>query len=146
MCGLVARVVAASVAPACAPEGVQAFLQYAQPESLAKRVRAGRLVLVATDGSLIVGMIEVHSYRHIALLFVDEHKQRQGIGRELLRRALVICRGYNPFATEMTVHALPTAVTAYTHFGFQPRGPSQVRQGIAFVPMARTVRTGAVGS
>jgi GNAT superfamily N-acetyltransferase len=41
-------------------------------------------------------MIEVRNSEHVALLFVDKAFQQRGIAKELLHRALNICRNNDP--------------------------------------------------
>jgi predicted GNAT family N-acyltransferase len=82
-----------------------------------------------------VGAIEVRDYNHISLLFVHMAHQRQGIARELLRRALAICCRYRPSLRQVDVNSSPNAVVAYARLGFRQRGPEQIKNGIRFVPM-----------
>jgi GNAT superfamily N-acetyltransferase len=60
------------------------------PQRLAASIEQGR-VLVATEGGSVVAYLqlvgaEVHS------MAVAEHRQRQGLGRELMQRAIAECR------------------------------------------------------
>lgn len=132
---LVARVFRADVAPHYSQEGIDEFLTYASPDALLNRSRQNHFVLVARVEEGIIGAIEVRNHSHISLLFVDSAYQRQGIAKELLRRALQRCQAHDPDLQAFTVNASPNAVGAYEQFGFQAQGPLQVRHGIAFVPM-----------
>jgi GNAT superfamily N-acetyltransferase len=137
---LVARVFDRHVAPLFSEEGVQEFLRYVSPDALRQRSNSNHFVLVARAGQDIVGAIEVRNHNHVSMLFVDTASQRQGIARELLRRALVICRGHRPHGREIDVNSSPNAVPAYERLGFRPKGPEQIEQGIRFVPMVLDLR------
>jgi ribosomal protein S18 acetylase RimI-like enzyme len=133
---LVDRVFHHDVAPLYSPEGGAEFLRYATASGLRDRQRRGHIVLVAIQQGLLAGMIELRGYGHISLLFVDLTRQREGIGRQLLREALRLCRAQPSPAVEITVNSSPNAVEAYRRFGFQPTGEFQVKNGIGFVPMS----------
>jgi predicted GNAT family N-acyltransferase len=135
VCDLVARVFEAFVEPGFSSEGVQEFLGYAEPDALARRVQDNHFVLVAVTGDEIVGMIEVRSHDHVSLLFVDARVHRRGIGRELLQRALAICRHNRPDLQQVDVNSSLFAVPVYKRLGFRQVGPEQVKNGIRFVPM-----------
>jgi GNAT superfamily N-acetyltransferase len=142
VCRLVNRVFQTFVAPQYSQEGVAQFLGYSQPEAMAARTRANHFVLVAqTDGTL-VGAIEIRHCSHISLLFVDGRFQKQGIARELIRRALELCTGDLADPNTMTVNSSPNAVSAYQRLGFQLSGPEQTVNGIRFVPMALSIPAG----
>lgn len=131
---LAARVFTEVVAPGYADEGVREFLRYASADRLLERSQADHFVLVAEDHGELVGLIEMRHSEHVAMLFVA-HPGR-GVGRELLRRAVALCRHAVPGLARVTVHAAPGAVEAYTRFGFTPSEPERVKNGIRFVPMA----------
>jgi len=127
------------VAPDYGDEGIQTFSRFVQPDALADRLSRGALFLVAAAGQTIVGMIEMRSYNHVTLLFVDSAYQRRGISRELLRRALDICRQHRPDVQQITVNSSPYAVDIYRKLGFEQSAPPQEQQGIIFVPMTLTI-------
>jgi GNAT superfamily N-acetyltransferase len=130
------------VAPLYAREGVAAFKKFIAPDLMSERLAAGNIVWVAASGSKIVGVIEMRENRHIALLFVDASCQRQGIARELIRRAVAVCRERAPGLHTIAVNASPNAVPAYCKLGFQPAGEEQTVNGIRFIPMARVLDGG----
>jgi GNAT superfamily N-acetyltransferase len=135
---LVAQVFMQFIAPLYAPEGVSEFLQYASPTAMSRRLHHEHFVLVAEHRDKIVGMIEVRDHDHISLLFVDGAHQRQGIARQLVKRALEVCLKRNPRLRAFTVYASPNAIGAYERLGFRATGPEQERNGMRFVPMALT--------
>jgi GNAT superfamily N-acetyltransferase len=133
--GLISRVFHRHVAPLFAEEGVREFLTYVAPGAIQERANSNHVVLVARAGQHIRGVIEVRDYNHVSLLFVDTASQRQGIGRELLRRAMAICHRHRPDLREIDVHSSPNAVPAYERLGFHRQGPETTKNGIRFVPM-----------
>ena len=86
-----------------------------------------------------VGMIATRSEgAHIALFFVEEAFQRQGIGKALFQRILPDAPG-----SVITVNASPFAVPVYQRLGFTAQAGEQVRDGIRFTPMRYEARTQA---
>ena len=136
VCSLVTRVFNSFVAPQYSQEGIEEFLKFADPNAMSARTQANHFVLVAEKNDDIVGMIEMRDGEHICLLFVDEAYHRQGIARELLRKALETCARSQPGQATITVNSSPNAIEAYRHLGFQSTGHEQTRNGIRFVPMA----------
>ncbi|MBQ6381115.1 MAG: GNAT family N-acetyltransferase [Clostridia bacterium] len=67
--------------------------------------------------------------KHIALFFVEEAYQGQGIGRQLFEEAK--CDG-------MTVNASPYAVKIYRKLGFADTDKEQSVNGLRFTPMVYT--------
>jgi GNAT superfamily N-acetyltransferase len=79
----------------------------------------------------LVGMIATRSGgSHIALFFVEEACQRQGIGKALFQRMLTDAHG-----SAITVNSSPFAVPVYQRFGFTAISEEQVLDGIRFTPM-----------
>ncbi len=124
------------VAPEYSHEGIEEFMEYIQPDELASRAQKNHFSLIAELGSEIVGVIEVRNYSHVALLFVDSRFQRRGVGTELLRKALEICRRSESNLSQVSVNASPNSITAYERMGFTPTDVDQCVNGIRFVPMA----------
>ena len=145
VCSLVARVFGTFVAPQYTQEGVDEFLRYAEPEAMAARARANHFVLLAEMDGRLVGMIEVRNCDHISLLFVEGEFQKQGVARDLVRRAIQRCMLNRSKLGRVTVNSSPNAVEAYKHMGFRPLGPEQTANGIRFVPMAVDAKTAGGG-
>ncbi len=123
------------VAPQYDNEGITEFRKYAHPDALADRLKQGNIVELAVVEGKIAGVIEVHENRHIALLFVEKAHQRQGIARELLSRAIEICRKRKPDLKKITVNSSPNAAGAYHKIGFTDTEGEKVVNGIRFIPM-----------
>ena len=132
---LVLRVFDEFVAPQFSQEGLQEFRNYADPHLFLLRSRWNHFVLLADTQKEIAGMIEMRCDGHVALFFVDRRFQERGVGGELLRRALEICRRKNPEVSKVTVNSSPNAVVAYERLGFCRAGPERTEDQVRFVPM-----------
>lgn len=80
--------------------------------------------------SKILGIIATRNKNHIALYFVDELYQGQGIGKKLYNKVSSL----NP-DNYFTVNASPYAKKIYEHMGFQLVEELQEVNGIKFYPM-----------
>ena len=69
------------------------------------------------------------------MLFVGKKFHRKGVGAELMRRSLEICRQKDKDLKEVSVSSCPYAVPIYEKMGFQQTEPEQIKNGIRFVPM-----------
>jgi GNAT superfamily N-acetyltransferase len=127
------------VAPDLTDEGVQEIRGFVAPDQIQERIAAGRFILVAQAGTTIAGMIEMRDFSHVTLLFVDEKFQRQGIARELLRRAVDMARKKKPSLTAITVASSSFAVEAYQRLGFESNGPEFTKNGVTAYPMILNV-------
>lgn len=133
VCKLVQHVFNELVGPDYEPEGVDEFFRFANAAKIAERVRAGGFVLVAEQSGQPVGVLEFGPPQRIRLLFVT--RREQGIGKELVRRAIAKARRKNPALSAVTVHSSPYAEPAYRKMGFRRSGDARVEHGIRFVPM-----------
>ncbi len=136
---LISRVFHQFVAPLYSDKGVTEFMKYIDPSILANRTNGDHLVHVAESHDEIIGIIETRDYSHISLFFITTEHQRQGVGRELLNRAVQKCISSNPELTEITVNSSPNAVSAYRSFGFTQQDKERTVNGMRFVPMALKV-------
>jgi len=135
VCTLVQAVFDRLVAPQFSQQGVDEFRKYVRPEALVERAREGHEVILALEGDVLLGMIEIREPKHISLLFVDEAHQGQGIGRELVSRALQHCDELNAGIASITVHASPNSVGFYRKVGFLHEGSERIENGIRYFPM-----------
>jgi GNAT superfamily N-acetyltransferase len=132
---LVARVFMEYIAPLYAPGGVREFFRYIDPDALRERCQKNHFSLIALHEETIVGIIMIRDSGHVSLLFVDKSFQGQGIGRELLNRAISVCRSKKPELNKLTVNSSPNSVAAYRKFNFQETASEQVIKGIRSIPM-----------
>jgi GNAT superfamily N-acetyltransferase len=140
VCDLVIRVFKEFIAHQYSQEGGREFLKYVQPELFLRRSQKNHFVLLATIHGKLVGMIEILNNRHVSLLFVDKRFQKRGIGRELLRRSLKICKleialKRSPELQEVSVNSSPNAIQIYEKMGFHQKVSEQVKNGIRFTQM-----------
>ena len=89
----------------------------------------------AFEEDKIIGMIATRDMNHIAMYFVDEKYQGQGIGRKLYD---TVCEVNTD--NFFTANASPYAKEIYEHMGFEcPQGMQQVN-GIKFYPMKGIIK------
>ncbi len=131
----VLKVFAEFIAPRYSDEGVAEFRKYVNVNALGDRFRSGNPIVLAESGAETVGVIEMRDDRHIALLFVEKAYQRQGIAKELVRRAIQTCRLRNRELKKITVNSSPNAFDAYRRIGFAGAREEKTVNGICFIPM-----------
>lgn len=135
VCSLVGRVFDEFNAKQYSEEGIRGFYHYINPSMLIRRSQANHFVCTAKTEKRMVGMIEVKAYAHISLLFVDRQFHGRGVGRNLIRTALLKCRNKKPDVENISVNSSPFAVPIYEKFGFCIMGPDRTENGIYFTPM-----------
>ncbi len=132
---LVKEVFDECVAPAYTQEGIEAFYTYADVKQLAKRSKTDHFTILAREGDRILGMIEIRTFNHVALFFVQGAFRNKGVGQALFKRAMAVIRKSNPDIGQVTVNSSLNAVPAYERMGFKVQSPKQCVDGIWFVPM-----------
>ncbi len=125
------------VFPDVTEEGADEFFRAAR-EMIYDRP-AGHFILVALCKGTLAGMIDVRSNDHICLFFVDRKFNRQGIGGQLVDRAIERCAGDGARASCIEVNSSLYAVPVYRKLGFHKTQPEQFVNGIRFVPLVRTL-------
>lgn len=140
VCDLALRVFDKFVASQFSSDGRQEFRSYADPHLLLLRSRWNHLVLLAVADDAIAGMIEVRDDGHVTLFFVDGEFQGEGVGGELLRRSLSICKSRKPDLLQATVNSSPNAVAIYERLGFRKTREERAEDHIRSVPMVLDLR------
>jgi len=135
VCKLVINCFNEFVAPGYTEDGIAEFLRYVAPESVRDRLTKNHFILLALDGNLIVGVIEVRNNNHISLFFVSKKYQNQGIGKKLHELAIEKCKILKPDISVIDVHSSPFAVPIYEKLGFVKVSDEQVVNGMRFTPM-----------
>lgn len=135
VCSLVEKVFNEFVVPDYGAEGITEFFKFANPLALAERACSEQVVVVAEQGSDLVGVIEMLKCEHIAMLFVSN--RGKGIAEELISRAIEECGKRQTEPKRISVNSSPFAEHIYSKMGFKQTGPPQEKNGIKFVPMAR---------
>lgn len=119
-----------SVANTLSAKGIATFSAIATPDAFLQRLNEDNQIWVAEQNATLIGVLELKEGRHIAMLFIDPHQQKQGIGRALLRVAAPHFR-----VDEITVKASLSSVGAYERFGFQCAGDVGEHAGLVFQPL-----------
>ena len=132
ICSLAIRVFKEFVAHQYSEQDKEAFLKYVEPKCLSKRFYEDSFVLVAAIKEKIVGMIELVSNSRISLFFVEGHLQKIGIGKELLKKSVEICRIKNPVLTEISVNSSPNAMDIYKKLAFSVMDSDKEKNSIRF--------------
>ena len=115
--------------------GAEEFLASISAEAQRGYIGSARYYyLVGEAENVVVCVIAIRDRTHVFHLFVARAFQRQGLARELWRRA---CQAVAPVgqSVEFTVNSSPMAVPVYRRFGFEQTSPQVEMHGIAFVPM-----------
>ena len=121
-------------APSFPSEGIGAFHAYLHPDHIGPLCRTGRLQFYAAyRESQMVGVLGLHGFSHISLLFVEGDCQGQGIGKALIRYALFLAK--KAWRASLSVHAAPYALGFYRGWWFEDTGPQAMRNGILYTPM-----------
>ena len=116
-------------------EGQSVFRMYCHSDSMRTRLTEGSsFCLVAIFKQNIIGMIEVRNGNHIALLFVDDRCHKNGIAKNLISLAIEKSK-----VTEIDVNSSPYAVDIYRRMGFEQLDDEQIRDGIRFIPMKKSI-------
>lgn len=124
------------VAPGYSYEGIETFKNFIQANEIRKAADSGRMFTICCwDGKILVGVISMRDGYHICLLFVKKDYHRQGIAKELLKRAINKCKKIRPDLTQITVNSSPYAANIYKRLGFEAVGDQTTRDGITYIPM-----------
>lgn len=118
-------------------EGIRNFYDFITDEHLYKSFLQGRYqMMVALDGSRIIGAASVRNYNHLSLLFVDEAYHLRGVGRNLMGR---MCEYLKQEEGEryMSLKAAPYAVGFYQKLGFHAVHEEEAISGIRVTPMEK---------
>jgi GNAT superfamily N-acetyltransferase len=126
VCSLARRVFDQFVAGDFPPEGVREFYSFADAIAMRERVRKGGTVLVAVEGTSVLGMLEIRDATHIAELFVEE--RGRGLGSHLVERARQLCLARSDGPVTMTVHSSLYAVPVYKKLGFETLKQAPIRR------------------
>ncbi len=115
------------VAPDYGLEGIETFKAFIRNNDQLEEHK----IYGAYEGNELVGVTALkNDGKHIALFFINEKWQRQGIGRRLFKEVV-----QNSGTKVITVNSAPSAVTFYEKLGFAATGSEQLASGIRYVPM-----------
>ncbi len=128
-----------SVAPHYLQRGNNEFYTYIDSSAIKNRLETNHWILMAENGSQLLGIIEVRDDKHVSMLFVKLDHQRKGIGKQLLEAAIKKANKSNPNLKKMTVHSSPNSLAAYERLGFKPVSQEKMVNGIRFTTMEKTI-------
>lgn len=118
-------------------EGIQNFFDFITDDELYTAFLRGHYqMMVAVDGSRIIGAGTIRNRNHLSLLFVDEDYHRRGVGRAIMNG---LCRYLKEEAGEqcMSLKAAPYAVDFYRKLGFHTVKPEEEYSGIRVTEMEK---------
>ena len=119
-------------APDYPEEGVEEFRRSIYDSEFVSKLE----IYGAFEENTILGMIATRNMNHIAMYFVDEKYQGQGIGRKLYD---TVCEVNTD--NYFTANASPYAKEIYEHMGFECQQEMQQVNGIKFYPMKGIIKT-----
>ena len=138
---LVNRVFSEFVAVDYSEQGRNTFESYLKVklQEVSASLKSGdkKIWAYCQDGE-ILGVIATQSASHISLMFVDKRYHRQGIARQLFDVALDWFK-QSKDVKQITVNSSPYAVKAYERLGFVKTAEQQEKDGVIYIPMARTL-------
>lgn len=118
-------------------EGIRNFFDFITDDDLYVAFLKGDYqMMVAAEGSRIIGAGTIRNKNHLSLLFVDEEYQRKGIGKAIING---LCRYLKEEAGEryMSLKAAPYAVEFYHKLGFYTVKPEEEYSGIRVTAMEK---------
>ena len=122
-------------------EGIENFYKYIDEKSIRTKIDSGEMVVLVarTTYNQIIGTIAVTADNHISLLFINKDFQRKGIGTNLLKFAINVCKYNDESIKEITVNSSPFAIDFYHKYGFEDMDELKVKDGIIYLPMTLNV-------
>lgn len=119
-------------------DGVESFYDFIEESYIKKQLKSGNMIILVarTTYNKVIGVIGISLENHISLLFVDKKFHRKGIGTNLVKYAINVCKYNDEDIMEITVNAAPYAIKFYRNFGFKALSEMQECDGIKFMPMA----------
>ena len=132
---LISEVYDEFVAPGYTAEGNAFFHAFIEPASILKRHERQNNLLLAFNGGILAGMIEMRDNNHVSLLFTRKEFMGKGIARELLREGILVCLSRKASTPKIYVHASPYSIPIYERLGFQASGLLMQNNGITYLPM-----------
>lgn len=118
-------------------EGIRNFFDFITDDNLYMSFLKGDYqMMVAVDGSRVIGAGTIRNKNHLSLLFVDEEYHRKGIGRAIING---LCRYLKEEEGEryMSLQAAPYAVDFYHKLGFHTVKPEEEYSGIRVTAMEK---------
>ena len=120
--------------------GIKTFQHFIEYHAMLDKMESGEMKFWGCyQNSYMVGVIAIRPIQHISLLFVRGQFHHLGVASRLVRMAISDIREGKPEIPYVTVNSSPYAVEFYKKIGFKPLGPEEIRDGIRFTSMRRTL-------
>lgn len=119
-------------------DGVENFYNFIEESTIKNKIDSGEMIILVarTSYNQIIGAIAVSSENHINLLFIKKDFQKKGIGTNLLKFAINVCKYNDKYLDKITVNSSSFAIEFYHKYGFEDLDEMQKKDGIEFLPMA----------
>lgn len=119
-------------------EGVESFYKFIDEKYIKKQLKSGNMIILVarTNYKEVIGAAGISVENHISLLFVDKKFHKKGIGTNLLKFAINVCKYNDEYIEKVTVNSSPYAIDFYRKYGFEDLSKLQECDGIKFLPMA----------
>lgn len=135
--GLVWDVFSEYQADECGQEGIDEFWGKIDYEYLLQRAGDGEVRFWgAFDEGMMVGVCMLREPCHVELLYVDGKYQGQGVGSNLLKKAVMDAKEQNPLLQRVTADVTEDAEGFFRTQGFTPAGEPYDFSGLTYTPMA----------
>lgn len=123
-------------------EGIESFYNFIDEKSIRNKIDSGEMIILVarTTYNQIIGTIAVNADNHINLLFINKDFQRKGIGTNLLKFAVNVCKYNDDSISKITVNSSPFAIDFYHKYGFEDLDELTIKDGIVYVPMALNLK------
>ena len=126
------------VAPTYSKDGIEKITGMLTPSFLVKK-EIDRFTVVAESVGRIVGVLTMINESHIALLFVDEEFQGNGIGKGLIEYGVDLSLKRFPGLDTITVSSSHNSISFYRSVGFKDVGEEKDEDGMRFLPMGKKI-------
>ena len=134
---LVWNVFAQYEAPRLPDEAVEEFWSTVDYEYMIHRFGDGTVRLWgAFDNGTLAGVCVIRELRQVLMLYVAGDYQGQGVGTNLLKKAVIDCKKADESLSRLTVLSTLQAQGFFEKQGFVQFGEEEVISGCCFVPMA----------
>lgn len=119
-------------------EGVESFYKFIDEKYIKKQLKSGNMIILVarTNYKEVIGVAGVSAENHISLLFVNKKFHKKGVGTNLLKFAINVCKYNDEYVEKVTVNSAPYAIDFYRKYGFEDLAKLQECDGIKFLPMA----------
>lgn len=135
--GLVWDVFSEYEAADCEQEGVDEFWEKIDYEYLLQRAGDGEVRFWgAFDEGRMVGVCMMREPCQVELLYVDGEYQGQGVGTNLLKKAVLDAKEQDPLLQRVTADASEGSKGFFLELGFVPIAETYESCGIKYTPMA----------